>query len=198
LNDFRVQAFRAVLAHEYGHFTHRDTAGGDISLRVTNDMMKFAYALAAAGQATMWNVGFVFFRFYNFLFRRISHGASRLQEILADRMAALKYGADAFEEGLTHAIRRSIEFPITANREITLAVQAGRASATFMGWRLRENLPWKSKFGRPWVERHPKTTRIRALWIAFVWCGRSEMQTSWRTHRWCGIYLRLERPSRWK
>jgi Zn-dependent protease with chaperone function len=39
LNDFRTQAFRAVLAHEYGHFTNRDTAGGDISLRVTNDMM---------------------------------------------------------------------------------------------------------------------------------------------------------------
>jgi len=134
LNDFRVQAFQAVLAHEYGHFTHRDTAGGDISLRVTNDMMKFAYALAAAGQATMWNVGFVFFRFYNFLFRRISHGASRLQEILADRMAALKYGADAFEEGLTHAIRRSIEFPITANREITLAIQAGRGVSNLYGF----------------------------------------------------------------
>lgn len=133
LNDFRVQAFRAVLAHEYGHFTHRDTAGGEISLRVTGDMMKFAYALAIAGQATMWNLGFVFFWFYRFLFRRISHGASRLQEILADRMAALKYGADAFEEGLTHAIRRSIEFPITANREIALAVQAGRGVSNLYG-----------------------------------------------------------------
>jgi len=79
-------------------------------------------------------VGFVFFRFYNFLFRRISHGASRLQEILADRMAALKYGADAFEEGLTHAIRRSIEFPITANREITLAIQAGRGVSNLYGF----------------------------------------------------------------
>jgi hypothetical protein len=96
-------------------------------------MMKFAYALAAAGHASMWNLGFVFCRFYHFLFRRISHGASRLQEILADRMAAMKYGADAFEEGLTHAIRRSIEFPITANREIALAVQAGRGVSNLYG-----------------------------------------------------------------
>jgi hypothetical protein len=127
LNGFRLQSFRAVLAHEYGHFTNRDTAGGDVALRVNNDMMKFAYAMALSGQAVNWNVGFLFFRVYHFIFRRISHGASRLQEILADRMAALKYGASAFEEGLTHAIRRSIEFPITANREITLAVNDGRA-----------------------------------------------------------------------
>jgi hypothetical protein len=133
LNGFRLQAFRAVLAHEYGHFTNRDTAGGHIALRVNNDMMKFAYAMAMAGQATSWNLGFWFFRLYHFLFRRISHGASRLQEILADRMAALKYGADAFEEGLTHAIRRSIEFPVAAKREITLAINAGRGVSNLYG-----------------------------------------------------------------
>jgi Zn-dependent protease with chaperone function len=33
-----VDAFRAVLAHEYGHFTNRDTAGGEIALRVNRDM----------------------------------------------------------------------------------------------------------------------------------------------------------------
>jgi Tfp pilus assembly protein PilF/Zn-dependent protease with chaperone function len=127
LNGLRTTSFRAVLAHEYGHFTHRDTAGGDVAFRVNNDMMKFAMAMAMAGQAVWWNVGFQFVRIYYFLFRRISYGASRLQEVLADRMAALKYGADAFEEGLTHVIRRSIEFPFVANREIVLAVDGGRA-----------------------------------------------------------------------
>ena len=160
LNDFRGQAFRAVLAHEYGHFTHRDTAGGEICLRVTNDMMKFAYALAAAGHARMWNLGFVFCRFYHFLFRRISLGASRLQEILADRMAALKYGADAFEEGLTHAIRRSIEFPLTANREITLAVRAGRGVSNLYALAEREisvEYEVRKAVGRPTSEddSHP-------------------------------------------
>src|SRR6185503_8865612 len=37
LNDFKQNGFRAVLAHEYGHFTHRDTAGGDIAIRVNTD-----------------------------------------------------------------------------------------------------------------------------------------------------------------
>jgi tetratricopeptide (TPR) repeat protein len=133
LDGFRVQPFRAVLAHEYGHFTNRDTAGGDIAIRVNNDMMKFAYAMARAGHAVAWNLGFQFVRIYHFLFRRISHGASRLQEVLADRTAVLKYGADAFEEGLTHAIRRSVEFPFAANREITVAVDAGRALHNLYG-----------------------------------------------------------------
>ena len=31
LNGFSQNAFRAVLAHEYGHFSNRDTAGGDIA-----------------------------------------------------------------------------------------------------------------------------------------------------------------------
>ena len=99
LNDFSQNGFRAVLAHEYGHFSHRDTAGGDVALRVNADMMKFGYAMAWSGQAVWWNIAFQFLRVYHFIFRRISHGATRLQEVLADRVAAAKYGAGAFEEG---------------------------------------------------------------------------------------------------
>ena len=71
---FGQNAFRAVLAHEYGHLSHRDTAGGEVALRVNQDMIKFAYAMAHAGQAVWWNIAFQFLLFYHFLFRRISHG----------------------------------------------------------------------------------------------------------------------------
>ncbi len=127
LNGFRENPFRAVLAHEYGHFAHRDTAGGDVAMRVNSDIMKFAQAMIQSGQAVWWNLAFHFLRLYHFLFRRIGHGASRLQEVLADRMAALKYGAESFEEGLRHVIRRSVEFEHAAHREINEAVSSGRA-----------------------------------------------------------------------
>jgi Zn-dependent protease with chaperone function len=117
LNGFRVDAFRAVLGHEYGHFSNRDTAGGEIALRVNHDMMVMAHAIIASGQATHLNLAFQFLRVYHFLFRRISHGASRLQEVLADRVAAMQYGAEAFEEGLRHVIRRSTEFAFLMQRE---------------------------------------------------------------------------------
>jgi Zn-dependent protease with chaperone function len=126
INDFSQNAFRAVLAHEYGHFTHRDTAGGDVALRVNADMMKFAHAMARSGQAVWWNIAFQFLRVYHFIFRRISHGATRLQEVLADRVAVHIYGAKAFKEGLSHVVRRAIEFDHLASLEIKEAVAARR------------------------------------------------------------------------
>lgn len=126
LNGFRQEDFRSVLAHEYGHFSNRDTAGGDVALRVQNDIIKFYYAMVAAGQATRFNVAFHFLRLYHFIFRRISHGATRLQEVLADRVAAQTYGPLAFEGGLRHVIRQSIEFGAVANREIDEAIKARR------------------------------------------------------------------------
>jgi len=126
LEGFQQGAFRAVLAHEYGHFSHRDTAGGDVALRVTNGMMAFAIALANAGFAVWWNLAFQFLRLYDFLFRRISHGATRLQEVLADRVAIQHYGIAAFRNGLTHVIGRSVLFQKLAQDEIQGAIQQER------------------------------------------------------------------------
>ncbi len=127
LNDFSQNAFRAVLAHEYGHFSNRDTAGGDIALRVNLDIIRLAEAMALSGTATFYNIAFQFLRVYHFLFRRITHGATRLQEILADRVAVHQYGAEAFREGLSHVIRRSIEFNHVAAKEINAAFSSNRA-----------------------------------------------------------------------
>jgi tetratricopeptide (TPR) repeat protein len=131
LADFKQEDFRSVLAHEYGHFSHRDTAGGDVAMRVQNDIIKFYRAMLAAGQATKTNLAFHFLRAYHFIFRRISRGATRLQEVLADRVAAQTYGAPAFEGGLRHVIRRSIEFDRAANREIEEAIKAKRPLSNF-------------------------------------------------------------------
>jgi Zn-dependent protease with chaperone function len=127
LPDFKKSDFEAVLAHEYGHFTHRDTAGGEVAMRVQNDMTRNFIALHNAGQNTIWNIAFHFLRLYNFIFRRISHGATRLQEVLADRVSAETFGAVPFENGLTHVIKRQIEFNKYANDEITKAVESKRS-----------------------------------------------------------------------
>jgi tetratricopeptide (TPR) repeat protein/Zn-dependent protease with chaperone function len=110
LEGFSQRALRSVLAHEYGHFHHGDTAGGDIALRVNHAMDSFAESLIARGKVRWWHLAVQFLRFYYVLFNRLTFGASRLQEIMADRIAVTAYGPAAFEEGLTHAIRRSLEF----------------------------------------------------------------------------------------
>lgn len=127
LNGFNQNSFRSVIAHEYGHFSNRDTAGGDIAIRVNRDIMQYAEAMAMSGTATVYNLAFQFLRLYHFLFRRITHGATRLQEILADRVAVYQYGAASFREGLTHVIRREVEFEHVANAEINAAFSGNRA-----------------------------------------------------------------------
>jgi Zn-dependent protease with chaperone function len=127
LNGFDQNAFRAVLAHEYGHFSNRDTAGGDIAYRVNVDIVRTAESMAAGGTATFYNLGFQFLRLFHFLFRRITLGASRLQEVLADRVAAYHYGAQSFKEGLNHVIRRELEFGHVADKEISAALGSNRA-----------------------------------------------------------------------
>lgn len=122
LNDFRTNAFRAVLAHEYGHLSNRDTAGGDIAYNVNSDLLRFADAIVASGNNTYHNLAFHFLRVYHFIFRRLTHGASRLQEILADRFAVRLYGAEAFEEGLKHVIRREVEFNKLVNPELERSI----------------------------------------------------------------------------
>ena len=119
LNEFRVQSLRSVLAHEYGHFLHRDTAGGDIALRVQAAMGNFADAIMARGKIHWWDIAVHFLRMYHYLFRRLSFGASRLQEVLADRVAVLAYGPSAMREGLEHVIRRSLMFDQSANKALT-------------------------------------------------------------------------------
>ncbi|PVX46508.1 Zn-dependent protease with chaperone function [Flavobacterium sp. 103] len=126
LKDFKKGDFKAVLAHEYGHFTHRDTAGGEVAFRVQNDITKYFIALHNAQQNTIWNVAFHFLRLYNFIFQRISCGATRLQEVLADRVAAETFGTPSFVNGLTHVIKRQIEFGKYANVEIEEAVELKR------------------------------------------------------------------------
>lgn len=73
-NGFSANAFRAVLAHEYGHLSNRDTAGGDVAFRVNTDMMRLAEAMVNSGTNTYHNLAFHFLRLYHFIFRRITHG----------------------------------------------------------------------------------------------------------------------------
>mgnify|MGYP003343377993 CR=1 FL=1 len=65
-------------------------------------------ALAEAKQISPFNVAYLFLRVYAFIFRRISHGAGRFQEVQADRVAARLYGPEAIRSGLLHVLRRQV------------------------------------------------------------------------------------------
>ncbi len=110
LDGMMIRPLKAVLGHEYGHFSNRDTSGGAFALAVRSSLAATAYGLASGGAAAWYNPAWLFVNGFNRVFLRISEGASRLQEVLADRWAVFTYGADAFERGLRHVIERSVRF----------------------------------------------------------------------------------------
>ncbi len=111
LLDGMTQAqLKSVLAHEYGHFVNEDTAGGGFALAVRRSILRMAEALASGGAAAWYNPAWLFVTRFHNLFLRVSQGASRLQEILADRWAALAYGGKTFAAGLAHVVTRSVRF----------------------------------------------------------------------------------------
>lgn len=77
-----------------------------------------AASLAESGAATWYNPVWLFLNGFYRVFLRISQGASRLQEVLADRFAVLTFGSRAFEEGLRHVIERSVRFEAGASRAL--------------------------------------------------------------------------------
>ncbi len=127
LSGMTVRQLKAILAHEYGHFHNEDTAGGGFSFAVRRSLMVMAISLARGGAAGWFNPAWWFVRgFYN-VFLRISHGASRLQEVLADRWAAFAYGSDSFEGGLRHVIAASVAFSAHADATLEEVVNEKRA-----------------------------------------------------------------------
>jgi Zn-dependent protease with chaperone function len=110
LDGLALLPFKAVLGHEYGHFINRDTAGGAHAIAVRNSINATAIGIARGGAAAWYNPAWLFVTTFNRVFLRISEGASRLQEVLADRWAAFAYGAQSFEDGLRHIVERGVRF----------------------------------------------------------------------------------------
>jgi Zn-dependent protease with chaperone function len=135
LDGFEVGSFKAVLAHEYGHFSNQDTAGGGLALAVRRSLAKMAFSLARGGAATWYNPAWWFVSGFYRIFLRISQGASRLQEALADRWAAFSYGSEPFERGLRHVIERSVRFDAHINSTLNEVVQAKRALGNLYRYR---------------------------------------------------------------
>jgi Zn-dependent protease with chaperone function len=141
--------FKAILAHEYGHFSNRDMAGGNLARQVRLSMHQMAYGLAVTGQARWYNPAWLFVNGFNRIFLRITLGASRLQEVLADRYAAVAYGVRNFVDGLTHIVRQNLAFNMQVAYEMKEATGQGRSLQnlyilpSLQSDSLRENLETK-------------------------------------------------------
>jgi Zn-dependent protease with chaperone function len=139
LEGMALRPFKAILGHEYGHFTNRDTAGGAFALAVRNSLSTTAIGLAEGGAATWYNPAWWFVNGFHRVFLRISEGASRLQEVLADRWAVFAYGAQAFEQGLRHVVERSVRFDAHATSTLKEVVDGQLPLANLYTYQPKKN-----------------------------------------------------------
>lgn len=134
LSGMTQTQFKAILAHEYGHFSNRDTVGGNWAWRLQSAIGETMVALeesAADSRSVPWiallfSIRFLVFTYYRRVFLPITIGATRLQEMMADRYAALAYGGQNFADGLTHIVRRSLVFKVQHDLEVRAAGKAKR------------------------------------------------------------------------
>lgn len=118
---------KGVLAHEHGHYRNADTAGGGFALAVRRSLLVMIIRMARSGAASAINPVWWFLRGYHRVYLVVSQGASRLQEVLADRWAVQAYGSAAFVAGYRHVIARTVEFERRSQTVLKDVLDLGRA-----------------------------------------------------------------------
>jgi hypothetical protein len=98
--------FRAVLAHEFGHYHGGDTKIGPWIYKTRAAIVRTLHSL---GNGSWLQAPF---RWYGKMFLRITHAVSRRQEFVADELAARTVGARPFADGLRtiHKVAPAFDF----------------------------------------------------------------------------------------
>jgi Zn-dependent protease with chaperone function len=110
LHGLSIGELGAILAHEYGHFSHRDTQWAPFNYAMGSALL--GALRATPGPATIDGNGLLklvvslnpahwILRAYTYLFFRTTGGFSRVREVLADVLAATLYGGQRFADALT-------------------------------------------------------------------------------------------------
>jgi Zn-dependent protease with chaperone function len=96
-----VDELKAILAHEYGHFSHADTYWIRFIHQVTLSIATATRGMfETGGWLTFANPFYWFFYLYQKAYALLASGFSRSREFLADRMACGLYGSDVFASAL--------------------------------------------------------------------------------------------------
>ena len=123
-----VSELQAILAHEYAHFSHRDTFYSRFIYQVDMSIEK---ALGGMGQAGGYlnyvNPFFWFLYLYYKAYSLLSAGFSRSREFLADRMASSLFGSDVFTSALTKVATDGALFEMTIYQNIAHLLEQEKA-----------------------------------------------------------------------
>jgi Zn-dependent protease with chaperone function len=128
LHYLSISELKAILAHEYAHFSHHDTAYGRFIHQVTLSTGQALTNMAVGmGHLNYVNPFFWFFLLYHRAYMMLAAGFSRSREFLADRRAASLYGKDALLSGLVKVSTDGTLFESTIYHNIGSLLDEGKA-----------------------------------------------------------------------
>lgn len=113
-----VQEFKAILAHEFGHYY-----GGDVALGPW--IYKTRSAIGRTIRQLEEHILQFIFVWYGNLFLRVTHAVSRNQEFVADEVAARAAGAGVMISGLRAVHATSVAYHNYVQQELAPVVQRG-------------------------------------------------------------------------
>jgi Zn-dependent protease with chaperone function len=127
LNYLSEPELRAAIAHEYGHFINQDTnQGGRVALDLRLSALMIIKRVAEYKYNNLFNPIWMFVLYVLPTIHRITQGASRFQEIIADRTAAALIGAVHITNCLQNLVFADLMFKHLVIAEIQLAEYEGR------------------------------------------------------------------------
>jgi Zn-dependent protease with chaperone function/Tfp pilus assembly protein PilF len=104
LRNLTVTELKAILAHEYGHFSHGETRLNPVIGRIIGSSLSIIQRMNTLGWSAAVNPVYWYLRLYFKVYLRVTMGQSRRRELLADRAAALAYGGDTFASALEQVV----------------------------------------------------------------------------------------------
>jgi Zn-dependent protease with chaperone function/Flp pilus assembly protein TadD len=128
LRFLTVPEFQSILAHEYAHFSHRDTFYNRFIYQVSLSIQQALDGMArAGGKLNYVNPFYWFLILYHKAYNLLASGFSRSREFLADRMASGLYGSDVFASALTKVSTDGSLFEMTIYDNIARLLGEGKA-----------------------------------------------------------------------
>ena len=126
LRGLSVTELKAILAHEYGHFSHGETRLNPVIGRILTSTLHTLRGMAELGNMIYLSPAYWFLRGYFSVYLGVTRGHSRRRELLADRTAALVYGGDAFGTALTRAVHNADLYERIAMGTLVMLRRTGR------------------------------------------------------------------------
>jgi Zn-dependent protease with chaperone function len=123
-----VSELQSILAHEYAHFSHRDTFYNRFIYQVQLSISQALQGMGeSGGKLNYVNPFFWFLYLYYKAYNLLSAGFSRSREFLADRMACCLYGSDVFTSALAKVSTDGTLFEMTIYDNISTLLAQDKA-----------------------------------------------------------------------